>query len=62
MFSFLTFSSSKSVVDGLAHRGLNYTESTEKFIRICSQFFNCMNVCSALEGQMKRKPAHSVIY
>ena len=30
MFNFLTFSSSKSVGDDLAHCDLNYTESTEK--------------------------------
>ena len=57
MFSFLTFSSSKSVVDGLAHCGLNYTESTDKFIRMCDHFFDCLNVCNTLEGQMKRNLA-----
>ena len=30
MFSFLTFSSSKSVGDDIPHCDLNYTESTEK--------------------------------
>ena len=56
MFSFWTFSSSKSVADGLAHCGLNYTESIDKFIRICDQFFDCLNVCNTLEDQIKRKP------
>ena len=59
MFSFLTFSSSKSVANGLTHRGFNYresTESTEKFIRMCNQLFDCLNVCNTLEGQIKRKP------
>ena len=46
-----------SVADGLTHRGLHYTESTEKFIRMCDQFFDCLNVCNTLEGQIKRKPA-----
>ena len=48
---------SKSVADGLAHCGLNYTESTEKFIRMCDQFSNFLNVCNTFEGQIKRKPA-----
>ena len=57
MFSFLTFSSIKSVADGLAYHGLNCIESTEKFIRMCNQFFDCPNGCNTLEDQMKRKPA-----
>ena len=57
MFSFLTFSSIKSAADGLAYHGLNCTELTEKFIRMCNQFFDCPNVCNTLEDQMKRKPA-----
>ena len=59
MFIFLTFSLSSlaSQADGLAHRGLNYTECTEKFIRMCDQLFNCLKVCNTLEAQMKRKPA-----
>ena len=45
------------IADGLAHHGLNYTESTQKFIKICNQFFDRLNVCNTLEGQIDRKPA-----
>ena len=56
MFSFLTFSS-RSFASSDGHCGLNYRESTEKFIRICDQFFDCLNAYNTPEGQMKRKPA-----
>ena len=60
MFSFLNIFIKvirKSVADGLAHHGLSYTESTEKLVRMCDQFFDCLHVCNNLEEQMKRKPA-----
>ena len=57
MFSVLTFSYSKFVADSLVHHGLNYTESTERFITMCNQFFDCLKVFNTLEGQMKRKTA-----
>ena len=60
IYSLIFSSSSKSLADGLTHRGLIYresAESTEKFIRMCNQLFDFLNVCNTLGGQMKRKPA-----
>ena len=46
---------SKSAANGLACRGLNCTESTEKFVRMCGQFFDCLNDCNTLERHMKKR-------
>jgi len=48
---------SKSVADGLKQQNRPYTASTEKFIRKCDTFFDCLNVTTMKQGQISRKPA-----
>ena len=57
MFGFLNIFTNvkkKSAPDGLAHRGMNYTDT---FMRMCNQFFDCMVVLNTLKRQTKIKPA-----
>ena len=41
----------------MAHRGLPYTKSTEKFISMADHFFDCLNVTKTYQGQKSNKPA-----
>lgn len=46
---------SQTVADTFAHRGLNYTSGTEKFIRLTDNFFDSLNVATMFQGKKINK-------
>lgn len=46
---------SQTVAGTFAHRWLNYTSGTEKFIRLTDNFFDSLNVTTTFKGRSKTR-------